>query len=154
VEVVMRCKMALAEISKLGRREELGLNPLLSEHVRKCPRCSKEWERQAALLDLLASEGPLPQFNDIVPRVMSRLGERPAARVRSWQWAAAAAIAVAALLLGYFLGLRGSSLKENGGGAVAVYQEALSGMPSGSVELAALEPYNNGAVTYAAETKR
>lgn len=150
----MRCKMALAEISKLGRKEGLGLNPLLSEHLRLCPKCSKEWERQAALLDLLASEGPLPQFNDILPRVMARLGERPAAEARSWQWAAAAAIAVAALLLGYFLGLRGPSFKGNGGGPAAAYQEALSGMPSNSVELAALDPSNNGAGTYTAETKR
>ena len=150
----MRCKMALAEISKLGRREELGLNPFLSEHVRLCPRCSKEWERHGALLDMLASTAPLPAFNDILPGVMMCLREDQRPRSQSWQWAAAAAIAVAALLLGYFLGLHGPSLKENGGGPAAAYQEALSGMPSGSVELAALEPYASGAEAVTTETSR
>ncbi len=150
----MHCRKARAEISRLGRKDERGLNPGLFEHLRLCPECQREWGRHAALLGLLRASEPLPAFNDILSGVMMRLREGRRPRSQSWQWAAAAAIALAALLLGYFLGLRSASPAGNTEGQAATYREALSGMPSGSVELAALDSSNSGATAYTAEAKR
>ncbi len=149
----MRCKVALQEISKLGRKEDLGLNPLLSDHIRLCPGCAGQWRSNAALLDMLALREEPVRFGDVTPGVMALIDDRRAAAAPRLRWAAAAAIALGALLLGYILGLNGSSA-PSGEGQAAAYKEALSGMPSGSVELAALDSNSGGAVTYAAEARK
>jgi hypothetical protein len=89
------------------------------------------------MLAALAKPSEVPLFVDLAPGVLGRLNTEPAARPAGWRWAALAAMAVAALTLGYFIGMQTAGTTTDG--MAATYQEAFTTMPTASADLAYLD---------------
>lgn len=133
----MRCSTARDRISRLTGDGEPTCEPALMSHVENCPRCALALRRHRQLLVELDSPGPLPDFSDVAPGVLARLGTRPVHTREVWRWAALAAMALAAMVLGYLIGLKTPEAQPEG--MAATYQEAFTESPSGSVNLTYFE---------------
>jgi len=129
----MRCSVARDKISRLTGMEEQFLEPSLSSHLEACPGCAQVLRNHRRLLVELESPTPLPDFRDMGPGIVARLGARPTNYQEVWRWAALAAMALAAMVLGYFIGLKTPEAQPEG--MAATYQEAFTELPSGSVNL-------------------
>lgn len=134
----MNCSSARDRISRLTCKEDLTSEPGLASHVEGCSPCAHALRRHVRLLSDLASPEPLPRFPEMAPRILARLDEPRVSRGTAWRWAAAAAFAVAALALGYLVGLRSSGTAAPQESMAVAYQEAFATLPSGT-ELAYLE---------------
>ena len=136
----MRCRAARKRISALGGPVHGALDPALSDHLSSCPGCAEEFRRHGVLLAQLAGGMPLPPFRDLAPSVLAALPARRVAWDLAWRWGVAAVLVVGALSLGYLMGGHwfSPSAAPSPGGMASTYQEALSGLPSGSVEIAYL----------------
>lgn len=134
----MRCHAALQRIASLAETGHLPRDPELARHIAACPKCAEAWREHGALLLSLASPPELPEFSDLVPKILARLGAPPAHKPR-WEWAAAVALAVAGLALGYLFGQISAGPSPAGDSMAATYQAAFTGQPASSAELAYLE---------------
>ncbi len=134
----MRCRAARKRISALGGPIDRALEPALSDHLSSCPGCAEEYRRHCALLARLADGMPLPPFRELAPSVLAALPVRRFAWDNAWRWGVAAALVLGALSVGYLMGGHWFSISPapSPGGMASTYQEALSGLPSGSVEIA------------------
>jgi hypothetical protein len=134
----MRCAEALREIDGLQVGGPRPHGSALAEHAAACPDCARALRRQAALLDLLGNFGPVPEAPDLTAAVLRNLRPRWAFH-GALRWIAAAALALAALGLGYALG-RARSAFEPGAASpaamMAAYGQALAAEPYGSLEQA------------------
>ena len=135
----MRCTDALEHMAALPDGRRLADHPELSAHLEACPSCGGEWRRHLALLEALGSPPALPPFPDLSPAVLSRLDRRGPLGSEGFRRMAIAALALLALLLGYLWGAAAGGASSSPQDSVtATYQEALSGLPSGSAEVAYL----------------
>ncbi|MEW6363861.1 MAG: hypothetical protein AB1714_04395 [Acidobacteriota bacterium] len=132
---MMRCAIARSRIARLNCEHDLAGRPWLSGHLDRCPNCAEVWRAHLRLLSELSAASPLPDFNDLAPRVLARLDARPGVHTRYWEWAAAAAMVLAALVVGYFIGMQSAELVASRG-AEATYQDVLFVTPSDSAETA------------------
>lgn len=134
----MRCRAAFERMASLPDEKHLEKDPELSGHLADCPGCAKVWREHCGLLHLLGAPGESPRFNDLAPAVLAQIGGRPDHR-RQWQGAAAAALAVAALALGYLFGQASAGPAQPPDSMAATYQAAFTGQAAGSAELAYLD---------------
>jgi len=134
----MRCRAARKRISALGGPAYGALDSALSDHLSSCSGCAEEYRRHVALLGYLASEMPVPPFRDLAPSVLAALPARRVAWGIAWRWGVAAVLVLGALSVGYLMGgyWFSPSSAPSSSGMASTYQEALSGLPSGSVEIA------------------
>lgn len=135
----MRCAVAREHMATLTDLRLLAGHPDLAAHLDRCPACAGVWRRHAALLDALTTPPALPEFDDLIPRVLAALDAPKARTAASWQWAAAAALAAAALVLGFLIGTLSQTSPSGVQSMGATYQEALSTVPSGPAEAAYFE---------------
>lgn len=131
----MRCSRVREKLPALCGEGDLKLYPALAAHLKECPACAKVWGLHIRLLHELAVPQPLPLFGDLAPRILARL-DTPRPSLFSWRWAAAAAFLIAALALGYVLGLQSSAPQAQPETMAATYSEALSASPYQPVEFA------------------
>jgi len=129
----MRCPVARDLISRLAGVEEPIREQRLSSHLEICPACSQALQRHRKLLMMLNAPAPLPDFSDLAPAIRDRLGTRPFNPRENWRWAALAAVALAAMAMGYFIGLKTSEAQVEE--MAATYQEAFTELPSNSVDM-------------------
>jgi hypothetical protein len=137
-EAPMRCRAALERIASLPDEERLKDDPELAGHLAGCQGCASAWREHRTLLTLLGAPGEGPHFDDLAPAVLARVAGSPVRRQR-WQWAAAAALAITALALGYLSGQMSAGQAQSSDSMAATYQAALTGQSAGSAELAYLE---------------
>lgn|GEM_PF-1793661 len=134
----MRCARALKAIDRMDLRETRDPGSALAEHLTSCPDCAREFRRQAALMDLLGRGDPPGEIPDLAPAVLRCLPPRRTYR-ESLRWVAAAALALAALGLGYVLGrawAAADSSSAPSGAMMTAYGQALADEPFGSLERA------------------
>ncbi len=134
----MRCRAARKRISALGGPVGGALDSVLLDHLSSCSGCAEEYRRHRVLLVRLADGMPLPPFRDLAPSVLAALPVRRIAWDNAWRWGVAAVLVLGALSAGYLMGGHwlSSSPALPPAGMASTYQEALSGLPSGSVEIA------------------
>ena len=134
----MRCAEALKEIDRtaLGGPRPTGSD--FAEHLASCPDCAREFKRQSALLEILGRRDPPREIPDLAPAVLRRLPPRRTFR-NGLRRVAAAALALAALGLGYFLGRAWAPAEPPSTPSTAMmaaYGQALADEPFGSLERA------------------
>jgi len=130
----MRCSRAKASVSRLIAESDLARHPDLAEHLESCPRCGPIWRLHRAMLFALAEPSDAPAFRDLAPAILERISARPSMRPAAWRWAALAAMALAALALGYAIGMQTAGTTADG--MAATYQEAFTAVPTASADLA------------------
>jgi hypothetical protein len=86
------------------------------------------------MLLALAEPADAPVFRDLAPAILERISARPSMRSAAWRWAALAAMALAALALGYAIGMQTAGTTADG--MAATYQEAFTTVPTTSADLA------------------
>jgi hypothetical protein len=129
----VNCKEARDRMAKWGDETDLRSDAELASHAAECESCSEMLERHAALLDLLALPCDPPVFPDLTPAVLAAIDRRGGRA--PLRWALAAALALAALGVGYAAGLlTAPDVQPEKPTMAAAYGEALSGLPSGSLE--------------------
>lgn len=134
----MHCTRAREVIAGASVRRALEEDRELMLHVSGCPACEKELNRHVTLLEALAAADPPPLFRDLAPEIVGKL---PAGNPLWWmarRWATAAALAMLTLATGYLMGARLLHRTAPPNAITATYQEAFSGLSSGSVESAYL----------------
>jgi len=132
----VRCAEALKKIDRMALGEPNPPGSDLAEHLVSCSGCAREFRRQAALLDLLGHSDPPRETPDLAPAVLRRLPPRRTF-LDSHRWAAAAALALAALGLGYFLGRAWAPAEPPSAPSTAMmaaYGQALTDEPFESLE--------------------
>lgn len=134
----MRCSVARERISRLTGTAEGVSDPSLASHLETCLDCALVLRSHGRLLAELDAPAALPDFGDLAPGVLARLDARAFDSRQVWRRAALAAMALAALALGYLLGLTTSETQPEG--MAATYQQAFTELPSGSVDLSYLGP--------------
>jgi len=134
----MRCHAALERIASVVEQVHPSLDPESAAHVGECPDCAEAWRRHQALLSILSSPSPSPEFADLAQAVLERL-DGPSTRKFRWQWVAAAALALAALGLGYLFGQVSAGPSPASESMAATYQAAFTAQTASSPELAYLE---------------
>ena len=139
----MRCSVAREKISRLTGMDEQFPEPSPSSHLEGCPGCAQVLRNHRRLLVELESPAPLPDLRDLAPGVLARLGAQPSDHGEVWRWAALAAMALAAMVLGYFIGLKATEAQPEG--MTATYQQAFTELPSGSVDLSYFDPSGKNA---------
>lgn len=145
----MRCSLAKACVSRMTTESDLCRCPELAEHLNSCAGCGDVWRLHRAMLTALAAPPDVPPFGDLAPAILGKLDARPSMhpaawmRPAAWRWAALAAMALAALALGYLIGMQPAG--ANAEGMAATYQEALTTLPTASADLAYLDLSGNAA---------
>lgn len=134
----MRCHTALDRMASLDASERLIRDSDLTGHLKGCPACTEAWRLHRAVISLLSAPAPLPAFADLRPAILDRI-DRLSAQRHSWHRIAVAALAVAALALGYFFGQMDEVASPVVDSMAATYQAALTAQATGTAELAYLE---------------
>ncbi len=135
----MRCATARARMAEIADTPHLAGDPELSDHLEGCPECAAAWRLHAAILRDLAAPPALPPFPDLAPRVLGALDAHPSRRSPAWQWAAAAALALVALFLGFLIGRASAGPAPSPDTMAATYLQALTASSSPAAEVAYLE---------------
>ncbi len=152
VKGMMRCSRFRRQLARLSSREELAGDQAMSIHAAKCSDCHDLQQRHFNLLADLNITRPLPEFNDMAPRIIAAINCTPHPSIPFWQWAAAAAIVLAALVVGCLFGFQIAGVTQPQENAARTYQEAIAIAPSDSFEMAYLE--SNGAAGPGAATRK
>ena len=134
----MRCTRAAQLMALAGTESELEADSALAAHVAECLSCAREWRRHLALLAALDRPAALPEFPDLAPAVLDRIPSGTPFWWMARRWTAAAALAFLMLATGYMVGARLLDRAPSPNAISDTYQQAFSGLSSGSVENAYL----------------